>query len=307
MANAALLYFKFAIKIIIPNLVGLLYCSSDFIFGGENIKQYKIVLLIFGLFLLALGLILYFVISQANARNEAREYIDIQQTYTAVVEPPILEAEEAVEPESEGVVEPQLQTIAVDFAALRAINPDTIGWLAIPDTPISYPVMQAGDNNYYLNRSSTGNRSSAGAVFLDSSNGVNPLDQNSILYGHNMGNGREAEMFGPLLSYKERTYYDAHRMIQFDTHLEAYGWWEIFAVLHLDLRDTEFKYLRQTFLSEADFAQWLEQVKARSLYDTGVEVSASDRILTLSTCDRSKYRGNGRFVVMAVWRGNGMG
>ena len=163
--------------------------------------------------------------------------------------------------------------------------------------------MQAADNQTYLKRDSKGDRSSAGAVFLDAGNSVNPLDTNTVLYGHNMGNGRGSEMFAPLLQYKDRAFYEAHPMVQFDTHLEAHGWWEIFAVLHIDLRDKDFNYLTQSFTGEESYSAWLEKAKARSLYDTGVHVSTSDRILTLSTCDRSKYRSNGRFVVMAVWRG----
>ena len=42
----------------------------------------------------------------------------------------------------------------------------------------------------------------------------------------------------------------------------------------------------------------MEQVKAASLYDTGVEASFGERILVLSTCDK-EYTENGRFVVVA--------
>ena len=51
------------------------------------------------------------------------------------------------------------------------------------------------------------------------------------------------------------------------------------------------------------FSEWLEKAQELSLYDTGVAVSITDSILTLSTCARSLYRGNGRFVLLAVHRG----
>lgn len=262
----------------------------------------RILFLMLGLFALAAALILYFLLSRHTAQEEADAYIDIQQAYAAVVEEPkpTTLQEETQQPEEAASVLPRIQA---DFDGLRALNPDAIGWVHIPDTPISYPVMQAADNSKYLKRDSKGNKSSAGAVFLDAGNSVDPLDTNTVLYGHNMGNGRETEMFAPLLQYKDRAFYEAHPMVQFDTHLQAHGWWEIFAVLHIDLRDKGFNYLTQSFTDGESFSAWLERAKALSLYETGVAVSASDRILTLSTCDRSKYRSKGRFVVMAVWRG----
>ena len=33
----------------------------------------------------------------------------------------------------------------IDWDALNEINPDIIGWLNCPDTPINYPVVQGGD------------------------------------------------------------------------------------------------------------------------------------------------------------------
>lgn len=255
-----------------------------------------------GLFAVAGSLLLYFLISHGKAQKESEEYIDIQETYTAVLE--------AVSPDPETHIvlqeaEPSIQLpyIAADFAGLRELNEDTIGWIAIPGTPISYPVMQATDNSKYLKRDSSGKKSSAGAVFMDAGNSLSSLDQNTILYAHNMGEGREDEMFAPLLLYKEKEYYVAHPYIQFDTHIEPHGWWEVFAVLHLDLRDKSFNYLRQSFPNPQAFSEWLEKTKELSLYDTGVAVCETDSVLTLSTCDRSLYRGNGRFVLLAVHRG----
>jgi len=265
-------------------------------------KTNKFVLwLTLGLFAVAGSLLLYFLISHGKAQKESEEYIDIQKAYTAVLE--------AVSPDSETPIvlqeaAPSLQLpyIAADFAGLRELNEDTIGWIAIPDTPISYPVMQTEDNQTYLKRDSSGKKSSAGAVFMDAGNSLSPLDQNTILYAHNMGEGREDEMFAPLLLYKEKEHYMAHPYIQFDTHIEAHGWWEVFAVLHLDIRDKGFNYLRQSFPNPQAFAEWLGKAQELSLYDTGVAVCETDSVLTLSTCDRSLYRGNGRFVLLAVHR-----
>lgn len=266
------------------------------------IRIRKILILSLGLFAVAGSLLLYFLISSRAAQEEAESYIDIQQTYSAVLE---YDPSNPEKPAEQQEAEPSLQLpyIKADFAGLRELNPDTIGWIAIPGTPISYPVMQAENNQTYLKHDSSGKKSSAGAVFMDAGNSLSPLDQNTILYAHNMGEGREDEMFAPLLLYKEKEHYMAHPYIQFDTHIEAHGWWAVFAVLHLDLRDDGFNYLRQSFPDQEAFTEWLEKAKELSLYDTGVAVCETDSILTLSTCDRSLYRGNGRFVLLAVHRG----
>ena len=38
--------------------------------------------------------------------------------------------------------------LSVDWAALKAANPDTVAWVYIPGTSISYPVVQGTDNDY---------------------------------------------------------------------------------------------------------------------------------------------------------------
>ena len=38
----------------------------------------------------------------------------------------------------------------MDLPALQQVNSDVIGWIAIPGTEISYPLVQGTDNDYYL-------------------------------------------------------------------------------------------------------------------------------------------------------------
>ena len=99
-----------------------------------------------GLFAAAGSLLLYFLISHVRAQKESEEYIDIQQRYTAVLEydPPDPE-----KPAAQQEVKPSipLPYITADFAGLRELNPDTIGWVARPETPISYPLKPWADNS----------------------------------------------------------------------------------------------------------------------------------------------------------------
>ena len=77
-------------------------------------------------------------------------------------EPPI----EAVTGDSAEDGDPEdVPPIQVDFAALREMNPDIVGWLYIGALDISYPVVQGTDNEYYLHRTFEGKDNFAG-LFL---------------------------------------------------------------------------------------------------------------------------------------------
>lgn len=248
--------------------------------------------LILGLFAVAFACVFLFIKEYGTVQKEIAAYTEIQSDYTRThCSEPITQDGQQAE---------TLPYVAADFNALREVNPDTIGWVSIPNTAVSYPVMQYADNNRYLRRDSAGNKSSAGAAFMDCKNTVQPLDRNTVIYAHNMGAGRQDEMFGPLLQYKEREHYQKNRMIQFDTYLENHGWWEVFAVIHLNTADSGFNYLQQVFKNDDDFMTWLEHARGLSLYETSAEVTADDIVLTLSTCDRSEYGRSGRFIVLAV-------
>ncbi len=66
-----------------------------------------------------------------------------------------------------------------------------------------------------------------------------------------------------------------------------------------DMDNGRFRYYYYTDLSDkADFDYYAENVKARALYDTGVDAEWGDEFITLSTC--SYQVKNGRFIVVGV-------
>ena len=240
-----------------------------------------------------------------KAKEEIAEYTTIQEQFTTVTYNPVTEFTDESIDESEDAIStipPEwagLPYLAVDFETLLSINPDTVGWVAIPYTPVSYPVVQARNNSKYLTTSFNGGYSRAGTVFADSNNTMRNLDTNTIIYGHNMGTGRE-DMFSTLLEYKDYEYYSENKFIQFDTIYKKYGWWKIFVVIEYDTRSGDFPYLQLSFNNATDFMDWIENAKELSIHNIEVEITPNDRILMLSTCDRGNFGRSGRLFILAV-------
>jgi len=242
----------------------------------------------------------FFVREYMIAKEEMSEYADLRNEYTTIVCPPA--QENSSDPsllETEDPNDLGLPYVEVDFDALLQINPDTVGWIAIPDTNISYPVVQTVNNSKYLNISFEGSQSKAGTLFADKDNNMQPIDANIVIYGHNMGAGR-SDMFNSLLLYKDYDYYMSHRYIQFDTIYQQHGFWKVFAVVELDVNTTNFIYQQMNFRNEDDFMIWVRNAMMRSIHKTDMTVLPDAHVLTLSTCDRSIYGRSGRFLVFAV-------
>lgn len=191
------------------------------------------------------------------------------------------------------------RTIEEKLTDAVAVNSDTKGWLQISGTYVDYPVMQSGDNNFYLEKNLDKSYYWYGSVFANYQNdlsSVSSLNQNTVLFGHNKNDGL---MFGSLVNYESSSYASAHPFITLLIGGEKTTW-EIFAALDCEVNSDVFPYI-QTALSD----DLITQARDRSFLDFDVQVSSSDKILTLSTCtyqytySSGKYREDVRFVVMA--------
>lgn len=171
-------------------------------------------------------------------------------------------------------------------------------WLQIPGTVIDYPVMWTpGDENYYLYRDFDGSENKNGCLILDTDSSLSPLTTNLIIHGHNM---RSGAMFGHILDYESKDYYENHKQIILHTP-KCQRNYEIIAVFRSQVykkSDEVFKYYKffQADTRE-EFDDFYENIKELSLYDTGVTAEFGDRFITLSTC--VYHVEQGRFVVVA--------
>ena len=176
-------------------------------------------------------------------------------------------------------------------------NNELYGWIKIEGTNIDYPVMFKKQSDYYINHNFYKEKNSAGSIFIDKYNIVEPRDTNLILYGHNMKDGT---MFHDLINYKEYDYYISHKNISFNT-LTSEDNYEIIAVFLSKVYNVDedvFKFYKfYSAHNTESFNYYIDNVKALSLYDTGVTAEYGDELITLSTCEYSTD--NGRFVVVA--------
>lgn len=217
------------------------------------------------------------------------EYEDLQQYVMAEIpedgETPA--AEDAAEEGEDGVEEERVQRVAL--SELQAQNPDTVGWIEIPGTGISYPLMQADDDAYYLNHTFSNKVNSAGSIFVEALNSPDFTDLHTIIYGHNMKNG---SMFAGLKNYRNESYFENHPYIYIDLE-DGSHCYQIFSCHEAPVTDVSYTI---GYAADDVYASFLDEIKASSLYDTGVDVGTGDSVITLSTCTSNDAN---RFVVHA--------
>jgi sortase B len=181
----------------------------------------------------------------------------------------------------------------IDWDALRAQNSEIVGWIDVDAIEsLSYPVVRHDDDAYYLNHSYLGAANSSGAIFMETANSGDFADAYTIIYGHNMKSGK---MFGSLKKFVDPNFYAQNGGgVTLYTPAGTYRY-QIFSVEYVG--DTDARVYSVGYGHDAAYQSFLEDMKARSLYDTGVDISADSEVLTLSTCS---YNETTRFVVHAV-------
>ena|SRR5690625_4397154 len=179
------------------------------------------------------------------------------------------------------------------FDELLKQNEDVVGWITVDGTKIDYPILQAENNTKYLHHNFYLEESRAGSIFLDYRNDIRLIDEkNIVIYGHRMKDG---SMFQHMTKFLDEDFFNKHRTIEFDTlygHYEA----EIFAVYNTL---TTFDYIQTYFPDDADFENLLMDIQGFSKFESDVEVTADDQIITLSTCDYVLDQNQGRLVLHA--------
>ena len=189
----------------------------------------------------------------------------------------------------------------IKFAETYSINPDIIGWLTIPNTNIRQNVMYSSSADKYLYHNIYGNYSRYGEIFVDSRCTLNASahSKNLLIYGHNTHDGLA---FNQLERYMTVEGFCNAPVIIFETLYEK-NVYKIFAVMLTNsTADADngyiFDYLYPDFTNNDNFIFLMNQIKARSMIHTGVDIRPEDEVITLYTCYQSIFKG-GRLVVCA--------
>ncbi len=196
------------------------------------------------------------------------------------------------------------------FKKLYYQNNDVRGWLRYQTTDlvtfnIDYPIVQSADNDYYLFHDFNRTYNKNGTLFFDYRNDFTSKkakNRNTVIYGHNMASGQMlAGLNRMLLSVDYARVAPTFTMNTIYKQCE----YKVFAVMLLNNSEVDgipFAYLRTDFKDNVEFAGFLSEIKARSLYDYGdVDVRPDDEIVMLSTCtdwDIAHFK-DGRTVVVA--------
>ncbi|MCH5266216.1 MAG: class B sortase [Lachnospiraceae bacterium] len=246
----------------------------------------NILTIVFILVFLASGLyLLRYYMTAKNAEGALNELVELR-------------AESEAEDDGIEVKTPEGKTILKKYKKLYKRNSDLIGWITIKNSQIDYPVMQTpNDPEYYLHKNYDKKDDVNGLLFLDAQCDVEDAYNNLMLYGHHMKSGM---MFGHLVDYDSKDYYEKHKIIQFDTLYEEREY-EVAAAFYSQVYkqdDDVFKYYNWPgHLSEKQFDNYIKNVKKLSQYDTGITPEYGEQLLTLVTC--AYHTENGRFVVVA--------
>jgi len=240
---------------------------------NKNYIVFIILVIVVGL--LIIGLVSYTYFSKSGRKELGKDYSvgDLSQ--------------EVVDSKAEG------RDLVQDINDINKNYEDAVAWIKVLGTSIDSPVFQAEDNERYLRNDRDNETTRWGENFLDYTcdlSKINEEMQHYIIYGHNT---EVDTRFTPLLNYKNMDFFEEHRIIELATLDKVYKF-QIFSVYKTD---TSFYYIDNEFKDKADYNEFLQSLKKNSEYNTAVEITPEDTILTLSTCDYSID--DGRYVVHA--------
>lgn len=293
---------------------------------NQKNKIWAILAIIFGnLFIACVVWLITYLVQSQRAEAQLEELKDAYVQEILVDEVPMEEdPEKALEGTSEGALDETLQEEAdltkeaeepeqeeetdgalaeydvpekiIDWAALQEENADIYAWITVPGTVIDYPVLQHSEElDYYLNHNLDGSSGYPGCIYTQMMNSKEWDDPQTVLYGHNMKNGT---MFAGLHQYEDSLFFEENPYVYIYSEdcvrvyriFAAYEFSSAHLLLTFDTKNPE------TF--EAYLGGIFQRDGLGDNFNRELEVTAEDKILTLSTCITNKP--DNRYLVQAV-------
>lgn len=206
------------------------------------------------------------------------------------------ETEEPAEDDILAQMDIEVPEKSLDWDALYEENEDIYAWIFIPGTQVDYPILQhPTENDYYLDHNLDKSSGYPGCIYTQLYNSSNFTDPNTVLYGHNMGNGA---MFGSLHEYEDNTFFEEYPYVYVYTPDKTLVY-EIFTVCTFSDAHLIYEYGFTDVYGFESFVDDVTNVRdMKSHVREDVEVSYGDYLLTMSTC--IKNHPNERWIVSAV-------
>ena len=185
--------------------------------------------------------------------------------------------------------------ITVDFAKLKSVNPDVVGWIYMEAlTDINYPVVKGEDNETYLHTTYEKNYNFAGTIFVDYENSGDFSDCNTLVYGHNMKNG---SMFGQLKKFaQDQETYNKSKYFWILTPEKNYRY-QIISAYTTGVNSDTYTLFKGP---GEEFEKYLQTIKGYSEIKTeDTDLTIKDKIVTLSTCtgnDATRFVVQGKMI-----------
>lgn len=182
-----------------------------------------------------------------------------------------------------------------DYDSYLRFNSDTKGFIMCEGTPIQYPIMQGKDNDYYLTHLANNIQSKNGSIYIDYKIDLGLDARNCVVYGHNM---LDDSMFGTLQNYSDEGYCEKYPYMDVYVGYKHYRYY-VFATYSTPINSDTYTI---RFKDDKAFEDYIKLSKGKSIYLPEVgEITAQDKILTLSTCMDSNDE-NYRYIVQLVRR-----
>ena len=206
--------------------------------------------------------------------------------YTGLTE----EAPEIVE-DTQGDYNIEFQRLKANLTYLKSLYPDIYGYIRVEGTNIDYPIVQCGNNEYYLDHDYKGNYMVHGAIFADYLAGSSMDDNyNTVFYGHNVKSG---SMFNNVMNFLDESVFNSKQIVIYT--FDGIYTYEPFAIF--DTIDT-YQYFRMRFADNNDFVSFCEEMQSKSRFNKNMTFTGDDRVITLSTCTND-WSGHGRYALHA--------
>ena len=170
----------------------------------------------------------------------------------------------------------------VDWASLKAVNDEVVGWVQIPGTVVNFPVYQASDNEKYLHTSAEGAYTIGGQIFMDYENTApGMVDAQTIIYGHHL---RDGSMFKVVSDMQGQEMFDSVSVVWYVTEAATY---QLRPLLAYPTTADDTNVRQFNFASVEDFHAYLTgllDMSTASCADAAEVIAGTSQVLSLCTC-----------------------